>query len=138
MRIAIAKHCGIEPMKRWRFFYDAERQHGSIDIYDIHEAKRRREDNMTSWISAGGKNETISEPEQYDEWKYAPDYLNDLNAMHEAEKTLTEDGVERYCEALNETSGSDSEKGKASFVAYFSNARQRAEAFVLAIAIHQP
>lgn len=60
-----------------------------------------------------------------------PDYINDLNAIHEAEDALTNDAlVEAYCEHLNKACGSDVDRGKPSFVAYFSTAAQRAEAFL--------
>ena len=54
----------------------------------------------------------------------APDYLNDLNAMHEAEKVLTPQQKERYCTELLYTH---------SAMLVFSTAAQRAEAFLRTI-----
>ena len=53
-----------------------------------------------------------------------PDYLNDLNAMHEAEKVLTPQQKERYCTELLYTH---------SAMLVFSTAAQRAEAFLRTI-----
>jgi hypothetical protein len=50
-----------------------------------------------------------------------PDYLNDLNAMHEAEKTLTKDQSRTY--ACRKLSG-------GIFDAVHATAAQRAEAFL--------
>lgn len=62
--------------------------------------------------------------------RFVPDYLNDLNVMHEAEKILEsfpydEHGVSskpRYLKVLSTISGGD---------CVFTTAKQRAEAFVL-------
>lgn len=60
-----------------------------------------------------------------------PNYLTDLNAMHYAEKTLTDDEYEQYFETLPKVLGLDpffkveSERAMLS-----SSARQRAEAFL--------
>jgi len=57
-----------------------------------------------------------------------PDYLNDLNAMHEAEKVLTDDDEnERYCQALHDVCGADQFPSR---VVIFATAAQRAEAFL--------
>jgi len=55
--------------------------------------------------------------------EYLPDYLNDLNAMHEAELTLTDEQWERYWHELN---------GIVLGVLYLprATAAQRAEAFL--------
>ena len=57
-----------------------------------------------------------------DGWHILPDYLNDLNAMHEAEKTLTDDEYKQYRRILTE----DTEAGRE----ISATARQRAEAFL--------
>lgn len=54
-----------------------------------------------------------------------PDYLNDLNAMHEAEKVLTRPQVERYVGCFSNIM--DMEE------AMRVTAKQRAEAFLRAI-----
>jgi len=53
-----------------------------------------------------------------------PDYLNDLNAMHEAEKMLTKEQHDDFCDMLIVTAPKDGE-------AYSATAAQRAEAFAL-------
>lgn len=52
-----------------------------------------------------------------------PDYLNDLNAMHEAEKVLTEDQARNYSELLRGFQ-------VVHFGAIHATASQRAEAFL--------
>jgi hypothetical protein len=59
-----------------------------------------------------------------------PDYLNDLNAMHEAEKMLTESQSAQYERRLM---GSRSFVGAAEFWIYHATAAQRAEAFLRTI-----
>ena len=65
----------------------------------------------------------------YDEFCYVaeslPDYLNDLNAMHEAEKTFADDDViaEKYWLALYDAT-------EHTRWPYDATARQRAEAFL--------
>ena len=56
-----------------------------------------------------------------------PDYLNDLNAMHEAEKTLTDKAHEEFRLNLYEVLGDDSR------LIVSSTAAQRAEAFLRTI-----
>lgn len=56
-----------------------------------------------------------------------PDYLNDLNAMHEAEKALDSDKRERYMTAL---AMSDPGHGSSSWYIVHLTAAQRAEAFL--------
>ena len=51
-----------------------------------------------------------------------PDYLNDLNAIHEAEKVLNPSQEQLYFEKLHEVSGS--------LAFYRATAAQRAEAFL--------
>jgi hypothetical protein len=61
-----------------------------------------------------------------DGWLFAdivPDYLNDLNAMHEAEKTLNYDQLDNYY----------FEMAKRMVRPYHATAAQRAEAFLRTI-----
>ena len=58
---------------------------------------------------------------------WVPQYLNDLNAMHEAEKTLTDKAHEEFRLNLYEVLGDDSR------LIVSSTAAQRAEAFLLTI-----
>ena len=55
-----------------------------------------------------------------------PDYLNDLNAMHDAEKVLTREQIEIYCEHLNP-------KNYGIWWGIHATASQRAEAFLRTI-----
>jgi hypothetical protein len=62
-----------------------------------------------------------------------PDYLNDLNAMHEAEKVLSRWQVEKYLDVL---SGFTEGRGNSDYVWYttvFATAAQRVEAFLRTI-----
>ena len=55
-----------------------------------------------------------------------PDYLNDLNAMHEAEKVLTNEQLEVYCNILHKPN-------HGVYWAIHATAAQRAEAFLRTI-----
>jgi hypothetical protein len=67
-------------------------------------------------------------------WGLIPDYLNDLNAMHEAEKTLTDVQSTFYwktlSELVNNTVGHDFDN---QFECIHATAAQRAEAFLKTI-----
>jgi hypothetical protein len=56
-----------------------------------------------------------------------PDYCNDLNSMHEAEKTLTKEQVRVYSDFLAD---SPHESCWASCTIWHQTSRQRAEAFL--------
>ncbi len=67
-----------------------------------------------------------------------PDYLNDLNAMHEAEKTLSEEQALSYVNALfskfDSGDGWDQSSIRMVFFPFIcANAAQRAEAFLRAL-----
>ena len=57
-----------------------------------------------------------------------PDYLNDLNAMHEAERKLSAAFWDRYAQWLRELTSSNRR-----FLIAHATAAQRAEAFLRAI-----
>jgi hypothetical protein len=63
---------------------------------------------------------------------YLPDYCNDLNAMHEAEQSLSDWQWKQYAEILYD-SVYYGFKGTVSRRAYSATARQRAESFLKAI-----
>lgn len=71
-RVICAKMLGVEPRRRWRVYYDKERQHASIDIPTREEALARRADAERFWKDDGGTVGDFSEPEEYDEWDHAP------------------------------------------------------------------
>lgn len=56
-----------------------------------------------------------------------PDYPEDLNAVHDAEKLLlsTDDDILQFMESLTDVCGGDTPAGTASFTAYFAEAWQR-------------
>ncbi len=59
-----------------------------------------------------------------------PDYLADLNAMHEAEKTLTHDQHRIFWQHLWEMTREEADESLHWRRFYSATARQRAEAFV--------
>ena len=63
--------------------------------------------------------------------RICPDYLNDFNAMHEAEKTLTDDQLIDYAEWLGVCF--DENPSKACVVLLRATVAQRAEAFLRTI-----
>ena len=64
--------------------------------------------------------------ERYPKGYWVRDYCNDLNAMHEAEKVLTDDQCVFFRTHLRERL----EDYPASLYVWHANARQRAEAFL--------
>ena len=59
-------------------------------------------------------------------WHPLPDFLHDLNAMHEAEKVLTNEQLEVYCNILHKPN-------HGVYWAIHATASQRAEAFLRTI-----
>ena len=108
-RIAIAEACGLNP------------QNSPLD------APRA---NLKGWFTPAG----------YDDYRFAyphgmcvriiPDYLNDLNAMHEAEKILG-DNIHLYTIELIRVLGWNTRK-YPTFILIHATAAQRAEAFLRA------
>jgi len=64
------------------------------------------------------------------DYRMIPDYLNALNAMHEAEKTLSENDQQKYLDILADAPRNDRYLTWADSV--FATAAQRAEAFLRA------
>jgi len=58
-----------------------------------------------------------------------PDYLNDLNAMHEAEKMLTEEQKHKYLDYLSTFTEGRRDEDYVWWDTVFATASQRAEAF---------
>lgn len=98
--VMIAELCGIEPIRRWRFWYNLERDHGSVNMRSKEEAEECRTQGIAFWVSCGGESNTVSEVEQYDEWVDAPNYCGSLDAMASAEALLDENQREEYCAQL--------------------------------------
>ena len=61
-----------------------------------------------------------------------PDYLNDLNAMHEAEKTLDDEQFQKWTDYLFDIQSHDREIDGRRWQWLCSTAAQRADAFLLA------
>jgi len=83
---------------------------------------------MSNWYSPEGRIGVAGCP---------PDYLNDLNAMHEAEKALSDDQRERYVENLHAVTRGDWVSGVRpkttemyEWVIVHTAPAQRAEAFL--------
>jgi hypothetical protein len=111
-RIAIAEACGWKDVapRRWS---------GYTDTYD----------------PLCTPADSIGSPAKY--WGYVPDYLNDLNAMHEAEKVLDDRNRQcvRYAEELERVLARAHEKclDPSRFGMIHATADQRAEAFLRTI-----
>ena len=113
-RIAIAQACG------WRGV-DPRRWGGYTDTYNP----------LCSMADA------IGAPAKF--WGYVPDYLNDLNAMHEAEKVLTEKRVRSYAFTLAQVlDTSPTVDLDDQFLNIHATAAQRAEAFGLTLKLWKP
>lgn len=74
-------------------------------------------------------NESYSNVWQALYFKQIPDYITDLNAIHEAEKVLTEDQQDAYLDALYEVCNPDS-MYRDDWRMCNATAAQRAEAFL--------
>lgn len=77
----------------------------------------------------------VSEPYSHILFGDLPNYLNDLNAMHEAEKTLVLQHQILYQGWLGKITGN---KCPALFGQIHATARQRAEAFVKTLNLKKP
>jgi hypothetical protein len=64
-----------------------------------------------------------------------PDYLNDLNAMHKAEDTLTPDQLTEYCNRLTAPVSAVGIPHKSKGIR--ATARQRAEAFLRTLNLYK-
>lgn len=70
------------------------------------------------------------EPEKFQREAELPDYTSDLNAMHEAEKTLSEAHCYIYNQWLCKAAGAWTPRSKAVNWVFHATAAQRAEAFL--------
>jgi hypothetical protein len=76
------------------------------------------------WIGAAGEKELYGKPAVRPGGICVPDYLNDLNAMHEAEKVLTPEQRRKYVGIIFNLPASECESNT------FATAGQRAKAFL--------
>jgi hypothetical protein len=67
-----------------------------------------------------------------------PDYLNDLNAMHEAEKVLTNQQKEKYLDILSDFTEGRRDTSYVWHDTVFATAAQRAEAFLKTLNLWKP
>jgi hypothetical protein len=108
-RIAIAEACG------WMRYFEP------LEI---------NEDGVGKWRYHKGNSNV--------KWSNLPDYLNDLNAMHEAEKVLFDGEHDKefflYVEALEQIT---LKSKKPVWCAVFATATQRAEAFLRTLSLWQ-
>ena len=111
-RIAIAEACGLEVLTKPNPDDPAAWNRG---CFTPSAAKERRK----NWVNSAVV-------------KIIPDYLNDLNAMHDAEKVLTEDQREQYLNSLYKVCNPDSMLNDA-WNLNCATAAQRAEAFLRTI-----
>ena len=89
---------------------------GWIDIYRGSRKGNRTPEGNTLWGTKDAPSINYGR-----EYVIVPDYFNDLNAMHEAERILTLSEEQLYFETLHETAGNT--------MFYRATAAQRAEAF---------
>ena len=74
---------------------------------------------------------TISKTKRtHDALEELPDYLNDLNAMHEAEKTLSRGQLHTYMLNMQDVKGLG---GNNHWLNFHATAAQRADAFLMTI-----
>lgn len=121
MRVEMALLDGRKPKRMWRVFYDKERQHAAICISTREEALHRLKHETESSKSYGWDTSEFSEPEEYDEWEDAPDYLNSLDAVAPVEARMTEEQRENVVNILETTTDN----------AVFATALQRTKAILL-------
>lgn len=90
INIRIAMLMGIQPLRRWRVFYDIDRQNGSLCLESKWDAYQNIERDKDFWIEncIEPPARAYSEPEEYDEWGRAPRYVSSLDDVHEAETKL--------------------------------------------------
>lgn len=111
--IAIAEHCG------WRNIKGIDYQPIGTDPYID------GPDQM--WVGIHPESGSDS-----DEYEVIPDYCNDLNLMHEAMKTLSEEQVEKVWETLCDMIPFNSHSFRNGLV-FDAPAKVRAEAFLRVI-----
>ena len=109
-RIAIAEACGWSVIRLSCGFYAKHKTEGRISI--------------SAASACATQNEAMCDR--------VPDYINDLNAMHEAEKMLTDEQDLEYSESLEQVVGArfNSNNGEDMRRLRSATAAQRAEAFL--------
>lgn len=140
IRIAIAEACGY----KWFWHVCANTEQGFE--WSLVLTYPPEEGIGTAWIGCAGETrEATSEEIETAKVSGAftnsfPDYPNDLNAMHEAEKTLSDADYNEYIHVLNSVCISTAEagmkQGRSRIMS--ATARQRAEAFLRTLGKWKP
>lgn len=131
--VRIAERLGVRPRRMWRFWYNAERDHGSTFIHDEATAKLQWQNQVRRWNTEWLGPCLISEPEEYDDWSHAEDYFTDLNTCAEMKATLPIDKTKDFCAAV-------AQLNNCAEVGYWwaissATAAQEAEAFGLTVGL---
>ena len=116
INIAIAKACGWKKMN-----WNEATVYGSA-THGFRVWKSKHQDSIMSYKGRAGER--------------IPDYLNDLNAMHEAEKILTHDQQVQFSVELGKLTTSHLPSSRAAWMDFaiaHATAAQRAEAFLRTI-----
>lgn len=123
---AIATHLGY-PKKVKRWLVECGFSVGSTAMLGF-----KTKDDAEAWMEKENSRQPgyADKPRAYDHEVKAPDFLNDLNAMHEAEKVLTNEQLKLYRTNLRLVAYN---QGIEMWAYFHANAAQRAEAFVATI-----
>lgn len=98
---------------------DGTAKEGRVRTFSTKHSRSGQEDEFLPFFVLGGDALTAAE---------IPDYLNDLNAMHEAEKVLTDDQLWKYSVNLHSLVKEDPNNRES--WQFRATAAQRAEAFL--------
>lgn len=141
-RIAIAEACGWHNICRYDY---SGRNYGAWPAHIAAKARASDERNSglqglkcdreqyNSFFNSLPANVAFQCPEEYQN-KPIPDYLNSLDAMHEAEKVLSEQQFFAYCDTLSDVLDLMNEvHGTRMAWRIHAAAKARAEAFLKAI-----
>jgi hypothetical protein len=120
-RIAIGEACGYVWYRIPKNQFEQERRYRFLAHPLVHEY----EDQSPLWLERADGTEHICNMQFMEKEGHLPDYVFDLNAMHEAEKLLTQGGKTQYIFVLQTLCG-----GQQFGDNYFATAEQRAEAFL--------
>lgn len=131
-RIAIAEACGFHLGKFiWQFSYWKDDIRSDAQRSRLYLSQEEAEPDQEKLLAAGFEVSGLMG------WRRGvndlPDYINDINAMREAEKTLGEDDCQRYHVELAEwwnRNATEKCTGFAGDYPWHASAKQRAEAFL--------
>jgi hypothetical protein len=126
-RVAIAVACGVPlVVQMWKHSYSTPSV-GEVWVTGWRSLEAAKEDQLNAYRLSF---KPVSGPVQYESPNPdIPDYLNSLDAMHEAEKTLTPVEHMNFWEDLIRLPERDTIAKRQPWLICSSTARQRAEAF---------